>query len=64
MACEGLKGSSLKRCLEANRVLKDHVKKEKKESNFNDKNFEMLTEKRIRQELGRSPASRATKKEQ
>lgn len=51
MGCESVKDpKKRKQCEDANKQLKTHMDKERAESNFNNKNFEMLAHKRAERE--------------
>lgn len=51
MACESIKDpKKRKKCEDANKMLKTHVAKERDSSNFNNKNFEMLSHQKAKRE--------------
>lgn len=51
MGCESIKDTKKRaKCEEANKKLAKHVKEERSESNFNNKNFEMLSYKKAKRE--------------
>jgi len=64
MGCESIKDTKKRaKCEEANKLLKTHVAKERSESNFNNKNFEMLSyQKAKRESLNPTPPALKNKK--
>jgi hypothetical protein len=63
MGCESVKDAKKrKQCEEANKKLNSQMKKERAESNFNNKNFEMLSHQKAKRE-SLTPTPKALKPE-
>jgi hypothetical protein len=63
MGCESVKDAKKrKQCEEANKKLNSQMKKERAESNFNNKNFEMLSNQKAKRE-SLTPTPKALKPE-